>query len=242
MISWVQRLVPNPCAVNSFPAAATATLATHRNPIPPAAKMVSNSGELAVVVDARDHMMGRLSSIVSKALLKGQAVDVVRCEEIAVSGGLVRQKSKFARFLRKRMNTKPSHGPLHHRSPSRIFWRAVRGMIPHKTARGEAALARLRAFDGVPPPYDRTKRMVIPEALKVLRLQPGHKFCRLGDLAKEVGWNHQDTIKELEEKRKEKAKIAYDRKKQLTKMRALAEKAAEEKLGSQLDILAPIKY
>jgi hypothetical protein len=32
--------------------------------------------------------------------------------------------------------------------------------------RGEAALARLKAYEGVPPPYDRTKRMVIPDALK----------------------------------------------------------------------------
>jgi large subunit ribosomal protein L13Ae len=47
---------------------------------------------------------------------------------------------------------------------------------------------------------------------------------------------------ELEEKRKEKAKVAYDRRKQLTKLRVKAEKAAEEKLGTQLEILAPIKY
>jgi hypothetical protein len=47
---------------------------------------------------------------------------------------------------------------------------------------------------------------------------------------------------ELEEKRKEKAKVAYERKKQLAKLRVKAEKAAEEKLGSQLEILAPIKY
>jgi len=31
-------------------------------------------------------------------------------------------------------------------------------MIPHKTQRGAAALARLRAFEGVPPPYDKKKR------------------------------------------------------------------------------------
>ena len=30
-------------------------------------------------------------------------------------------------------------------------------MIPHKTQRGAAALARLRAFEGVPPPYDKKK-------------------------------------------------------------------------------------
>lgn len=39
-------------------------------------------------------------------------------------------------------------------------------MIPHKTKRGAAALARMKAYEGVPPPYDKTKRLVIPDALK----------------------------------------------------------------------------
>lgn len=39
-------------------------------------------------------------------------------------------------------------------------------MIPHKTKRGEAALARLKVYEGVPPPYDKIKKMVIPDALK----------------------------------------------------------------------------
>ncbi|GFQ04412.1 60S ribosomal protein l13a-2 [Phtheirospermum japonicum] len=72
---------------------------------------------------------------------------------------------KYLRFLRKRMNTKPSHGPIHFRAPSKILWRTIRGMIPHKTKRGEAALARLKVYEGVPPPYDKIKRMVIPDAL-----------------------------------------------------------------------------
>ena len=92
-------------------------------------EMVSGSGICAkrVVVDARHHMLGRLASIVAKELLNGQKVVVVRCEEICISGGLVRQKMKYMRFLRKRMNTKPSHGPIHFRAPSKIFWRTVRG-------------------------------------------------------------------------------------------------------------------
>ncbi|KAK9757173.1 hypothetical protein RND81_01G145500 [Saponaria officinalis] len=206
--------------------------------------MVSGSGVMAkrVVVDARHHMLGRLASIVAKELLTGQRVVVVRCEEIALSGGLVRQKMKYLRFLRKRMNTKPSHGPIHFRAPSKIFWRTVRGMIPHKTKRGAAALARLKVYEGIPPPYDKIKRMVVPDALKVLRLQKGHKYCLLGRLSKEVGWNHYDTIRELEEKRKERSQVAYERKKQLTRLGVKAEKVAEEKLGAQLDILAPVKY
>jgi len=103
-----------------------------------------------------------------------------------MSSGLVRQKMKYMRFLRKRMNTKPSHGPIHFRAPSKIFWRTLRGMIPHKTKRGEAALDRLKVYEGIPPPYDKIKSMVVPDALKVLRLQKGHIFCLLGQLSAEV--------------------------------------------------------
>jgi len=206
--------------------------------------MVSGSGICAkeVVVDARHHMLGRLASILAKELLHGQRLVVVRCEEICMSGGLVRQKMKYLRFLRKRMNTKPSHGPIHFRAPSRILWRTIRGMIPHKTKRGAAALARLRAFEGVPPPYDRKKRMVIPDALKVLRLQPGHKYCLLGRLSKEVGWHHYDTITELEEKRKAKAQVSYERRKQLAKLRSKAVELAEKQLAPEMELLASIKY
>ena len=49
-------------------------------------------------------------------------------------------------------------------------------------------------------------------------------------------------VQVLEAKRKERAKVAYERRKQLTKLRLKAEKTAEEKLGSQLDIIAPLKY
>ncbi|KAK8937379.1 60S ribosomal protein L13a-4 [Platanthera zijinensis] len=206
--------------------------------------MVSGSAisKRRIVVDARHHMLGRLASIIAKELLNGQHIVVVRCEEICLSGGLVRQKMKYHRFLRKRMNTKPSHGPIHFRAPAKILWRTIRGMIPHKTKRGAAALARLKAYEGIPPPYDKKKRMVIPDALKVLRLQAGHKYCLLGKLSTEVGWGYADIIKELEDKRKRRAQVAYERKKQLSKLRLKAEKAAEEKLGSQLEILAPIKY
>lgn len=33
------------------------------------------------------------------------------------------------------------------------------GMLPHKTKRGQAALERLKVFDGIPPPYDKVIRV-----------------------------------------------------------------------------------
>jgi large subunit ribosomal protein L13Ae len=42
------------------------------------------------------------------------------------------------------MNTNPSRGPYHQRAPSRMFYKVVRGMLPHKLKRGQAALERLK--------------------------------------------------------------------------------------------------
>merc|ERR1711865_1092465 len=168
---------------------------------PPSANLKKYKMEKVVIIDCRQHMLGRLASVVAKQLLTGQHVVCVRTEDIAISGSIVRQKMKFARFLRLRMNTKPSKGPIHFRSPAKILWRTVRGMIPHKTARGSAALERFKSFEGIPTEYAKMKRAVVPDALKVLRLQSQHKWCSLSRLAQEVGWKHADTVKELEAKR-----------------------------------------
>jgi len=75
-----------------------------------------------------------------------------------------------------------------------MFWRTVRGMIPHKTPRGKAAMERLKTFEGVPAPYDKKKRVVVPQALRVLRLKPGRKYCTVGRLGHEFGWKYQDVV------------------------------------------------
>ena len=36
-------------------------------------------------------------------------------------------------------------------------------------------LLRMQVFEGIPPPYDKQKRMVVPGALRVLRLKPGRR-------------------------------------------------------------------
>eukprot|EP00359_Climacostomum_virens_P000765 CAMPEP_0204898216 /NCGR_PEP_ID=MMETSP1397-20131031/1155_1 /ASSEMBLY_ACC=CAM_ASM_000891 /TAXON_ID=49980 /ORGANISM="Climacostomum Climacostomum virens, Strain Stock W-24" /LENGTH=126 /DNA_ID=CAMNT_0052066023 /DNA_START=257 /DNA_END=637 /DNA_ORIENTATION=- len=93
-----------------------------------------------------------------------------------------------------------------------IFFKAVRGMIPRKTSHGQAALNRLKVFDGVPYPFDTKKKMVVPEALRVLRLTPGRRYTVLGELADKIGWKHKELIERLEEKRLHKAGEWYVRK------------------------------
>lgn len=181
------------------------------------------------MIDGKGHLLGRLASIVAKQLLNGQRVVVVRCEELNMSGSFFRAKMKYHDFLRKRTLTNPTHGPFHFRAPSRIFFRTVRGMLPHKTARGAAAMERLKAFEGIPEPWNSMKRMVVPAALRILRLKPGRRFSTLGRLSHEVGWKYQDVLAKLETKRKEEGKAYYEAKKEKkrTQSRTLFSKSSQ---------------
>mmetsp|Transcript_6829 Transcript_6829/g.9551 ORF Transcript_6829/g.9551 Transcript_6829/m.9551 type:complete len:239 (-) Transcript_6829:550-1266(-) len=183
--------------------------------------------EKVITVDGRAHMLGRLASVIAKELLLGQHVVVVRCEQIIISGSLVRNKVKFAQFLKKRTNTNPKKGPIHYRSPARMFWRVVRGMLPHKTYRGQQALSRLQCYEGIPTPWDKKKKVVVPAALKVLRLKPGRRHCLLGRLASEFGWKHAQLIEKMEAKRRVRAAEFYAEKKSSNQRKALAEKEAD---------------
>lgn len=69
--------------------------------------------------------------------------------------------------------------------------------------------------------------MVVPEALKIMRIRDNRKFCVLGDLAKLVGWNRKDLVESLEEKRKVKANKFYEMKKKKMEARSKAHNSKE---------------
>ncbi|XP_043835185.1 60S ribosomal protein L13a-like [Dromiciops gliroides] len=158
-----------------------------------------------LVIDGWGHLLGHLTAIVAKQVLLGRKMVLVHWEGINISGNFYQNKLKYLAFFQKGMNTNPSKGPYHFRAPSHISRRTIKGMLPHKTKHGQAALEHLKVFDGIPPPYNKWKRMVVPAALRVVRLKPTRKFAYLGRLAHEVGWNYQAVTAMLEEKRKEKA-------------------------------------
>ena len=182
--------------------------------------------EKELIIDGRGHLEGRLASIIAKELLSGQRVTVVRCEQILKSGWVKRNEIIRQDVMHKRINTNPRRGQKHWRAPSRIFWKCVRGMLPHKLPRGAAALGKLKVFEGMPFPYDQKKRMVMPDALRTLRLKAKRKFVSLGDLAALTGWTKGDLVERLEEKRKAKSAAFYALK---TKKAEARVKAAKHK-------------
>merc|ERR1711887_270071 len=195
-----------------------------------------------LLLDGRGHLLGRLAAIVAKQVLLGHKVVVVRCEGINISGNFYRNKLKYLSFLRKRHNTNPSRGPYHFRCPSKIFWRTVRGMLPHKLHRGKEALDRMKVFEGVPAPYDKQKRLVVPSCLKVLRLKQRRKFCVLGRLSHEVGWKYQNVVATMEARRKVKSSRFYKKRVAEEKLREKAKVAIAAKIAPQQQLIESLGF
>merc|ERR1712187_785660 len=169
-----------------------------------------------IFIDGKDHLLGRLASVIAKQISFGHHFIVVRCEEIIISGGLIRQKMKYNRFLKKKHNSNPSRcGPIHSRSPASLFFRALRGMLPHKTSSGAVALKRVSCYEGVPPQYDKIKRMIIPDALKITNLKNGRAVVKLGQISHSIGWKYARIVEELETTRIERGYKYYLAKKNL---------------------------
>lgn len=113
-------------------------------------------------------------------------------------------------------------------------------MLPHKTARGQVALGRLAVFEGIPEPYDKKKRVVVPAALKVLRLRADRNYTVLGELSKQVGWGYTDLVNRLEAQRKIREQAYYAEKK--AKIATKAKAVASADLSKVAPVLAPYGF
>ena len=83
----------------------------------------------------------------------------------------------------------------------------------------------MQTFEGIPEPYDKKKRVVVPDAIKVLRMRSNRRFCVLGALSKEVGWGYTDLIAKLEAQRKVKEQAYYVEKKASIALKSKAKAA-----------------
>ncbi|KAJ5774443.1 hypothetical protein N7457_009339, partial [Penicillium paradoxum] len=191
-----------------------------------------------VVIDGKGHLLGRLASTVAKQLLNGQKIVVVRCEALNISGEFFRAKLKYHAYLRKMTRFNPTRGgPFHFRAPSRILYKAIRGMIPHKTPRGAAALERLKVFEGVPLPTTRRSVSLSPRLSVSCACAPAASTAPLAVSATRLAGSTRMLFPGiLEERRKVKSKAYYERKKAARRNLVKAEQGAnvDSKTKTQL--------
>ena len=135
------------------------------------------------VINAEGLILGRMSSIIAKRLLKGEKIVVVNAEKAVISG---KRKSKVAEAKEFLEVGHPGKGPFHYRRPDRILRRTVRGMLPYKQPKGKQAYKRLKVFIGLPEELKNVEMKTIEEAQAKRLTCP---YFTLGEFAKEIGWS-----------------------------------------------------
>ncbi|MEL9998571.1 MAG: 50S ribosomal protein L13 [Thermoplasmata archaeon] len=132
------------------------------------------------IIDATDHVLGRLSSTIAKMLLQGEEIIVINAEKSVVTG---KKEFIFKNYLEKWQRGSVRKGPHYPRMPDRIFRRTVRGMLPFKSSHGREAYRRLKVYIGVPNNIDPKNAEKIDKAIyKKVRNK-----ITLGEVSKYLG-------------------------------------------------------
>ena len=139
-----------------------------------------------VVVDATNHIAGRLASNVAKLLLQGQRVTVVNCEKIMMSGNRDNQIKEYREFLEINSIINYKHGPVHYRRPDTLMAKMIRQMLPFdRKPSGKIAYAKLRTYIGAP---NDTKPIEKIQFEKALITRAASNYTPLAEICRVIGW------------------------------------------------------
>lgn len=137
-----------------------------------------------LVVDARDCILGRVSSNVAQAALDGDRVAVVNAEHAVITGNTEDTMETY----QTRADLGSDSGPYFPKRPDRIFKRTIRGMVPYKTDSGREAFSNVRVYVGNPYERDDDHEAVVLDGTSLDRLS-NIKFTTLGEISEALGAN-----------------------------------------------------
>ncbi|MDX1595333.1 MAG: 50S ribosomal protein L13 [Nitrosopumilaceae archaeon] len=143
------------------------------------------STDKPIVIDATDHIAGRLASNVAKLLRQGNRVSIVNCDKIMISGTRANIIKEYREFLEISSILHPKHGPYHPRRPDTIMKRMVRGMLPKKKPSGIEAHKKLRTYIGVPKELKSLEKKQFDKAMIT---RSASNYTTMADLGRTIGW------------------------------------------------------
>lgn len=137
---------------------------------------------MVTVIDGRDNILGRLSSVVAERIMDGEEIVIVNAEAVVVTGA---REMVFSEFKAKVDRGQIRKGPYYPRRADLLLKRTIRGMIPFYKTSGREAYRRIHTFVGVPPQFADAEKEKNENAL---RAKTG-KYTTLGAIAKYLGSN-----------------------------------------------------
>lgn len=134
-----------------------------------------------IIYDAENQILGRMSSVIAKQLLKGEKIFVVNAEKSVLAGN---PRYTIEKYMKKVKRGGPLHGPFFPKQPDGIFRRTVRGMLPWDRTKGRKAYKNLKVFIGLPEEF-KNKALEKLKSADVSRLKC--RYTTLGDLSIALG-------------------------------------------------------
>ena len=139
-----------------------------------------------IVVDATNHIAGRLASNVAKLLMQGHRVSVVNCEKIMMSGARSNQIKEYREFLEINSIINYKHCPVHYRRPDTLMAKMIRQMLPFdRKPSGKAAHQRLRTYIGSPKEIKSLEKIQFEKALIK---RAASNYTSLSEICRVIGW------------------------------------------------------
>ena len=134
-----------------------------------------------IIIDAADGIVGRVASFTAKEALMGKEVIVVNCSHSVLTGT---KRATLAKYKKARARGGAAiKGPHFPKSSERIMKRTIRGMLPYKKGRGEAAFKRIKCYIGIPEEFHGKKFETIVNAnvkkLQSLKYTTVEQLCKL---------------------------------------------------------------
>lgn len=137
---------------------------------------------MVTVIDGKDNILGRLSSVVAERIMDGEEIVIVNAQDVVITGA---REMVFSQFKAKVDRGQIRKGPYYPRRADLLLKRTIRGMIPFYKTTGRDAYRRIHTFVGVPPQFADVEKERNEHAL---RAKTG-KYTTLGAVAKYLGSN-----------------------------------------------------
>ena len=137
---------------------------------------------MVTVIDGRNSVLGRLSSVVAERIMDGEEIVIINADAVIITG---QKEMVFSQFKAKVDRGQIRKGPYYPRRADLLLKRTIRGMIPFYKTSGREAYRRVHTFVGVPAQFAEMEKERNEEAMKPIT----GKYTTLGAVAKYLGSN-----------------------------------------------------
>ncbi len=129
-----------------------------------------------MILDVESSVVGRVASYVAKQALKGDEINLIKCEKMIITGNKENIKREY---LEKRSRVGSSQkGPKYPKTSQRMVKRIIRGMLPnYRAGRGKEAWKRIKCYNGVPKEFEGKEIIQFKKSNK-------DKFLEVRDISK----------------------------------------------------------